>query len=78
LFDRQNGLAEHGLTAVVRTHRGRGIAVALKQATIRWASEHGYRELSTWTQDGNAAMQAVNLKLGYHPRPAVINVWRAL
>jgi mycothiol synthase len=78
LFDRVDGLAEHGLTAVLRLHRGRGIATALKQALLHWAREHAYRELSTWTQDGNAAMQAVNLKLGYRPRPAVINVRRRL
>jgi GNAT superfamily N-acetyltransferase len=76
LHERTPGVAEHGLTAVLRSHRGRGIATALKQAQIRWASENGYQELSTWTQDGNAAMQAVNLKLGYRRRPAVINVWR--
>jgi mycothiol synthase len=78
LLDRVDGLAEHGLTAVRRTHRGRGIATLLKQAQLRWAAEHGYRELTTWTQDGNAAMQAVNLKLGYRPRPAVINVRKRL
>ena len=78
LLDKVDGLAEHGLTAVLRSHRGRGIATALKQALILWASENGYRELTTWTQDGNAAMQAVNLKLGYLPRPAVINVRRSL
>jgi mycothiol synthase len=78
LMDRTDELAEHGLTATVRSHRGRGIATALKQALVHWASENGYRELTTWTQDGNAAMQAVNLKLGYRPRPAVINVWRRL
>ena len=78
LLDRVDGLAEHGLTAVVSTHRGRGIATALKQALIHWGSQHGYRELTTWTQDGNAAMQAVNVKLGYRPRPAVINVRRHL
>jgi mycothiol synthase len=78
LLERVDGLAEHGLTAVRRTHRGRGIATALKQAVIHWAAENGFRELTTWTQDGNAAMQAVNLKLGYRPRPAVINVRRPL
>ncbi|HEX7254349.1 MAG TPA: GNAT family N-acetyltransferase [Gaiellaceae bacterium] len=78
LLERVDGLAEHGLTAVRRSHRGRGIATALKQALIHWAAQNGYRELTTWTQDGNAAMQAVNLKLGYRPRPAVINVWREL
>ena len=76
LMERVDGLAEHGLTAVRRSHRGRGIATALKRALIHWAAQNGYRELTTWTQDGNAAMQAVNLKLGYRPRPAVINVRR--
>jgi mycothiol synthase len=78
LLDRIDGLAEHGLTAVRRSHRGKGIASALKQALIHWAAQNGYRELTTWTQDGNAAMQAVNRKLGYRPRPALINVWRKL
>lgn len=78
LFGRTDDLAEHGLTAVLRSHRGRGIATALKQALIQWAAQHGYQELSTWTQDGNAAMQAVNLKVGYRARPAVINVRRRL
>ena len=78
LLDRLDGLAEHGLTAVLRSHRGRGIATALKQALLHWAAARGYRELSTWTQDGNTAMQAVNLKLGYRPRPAVITVRRCL
>lgn len=63
-------LAEHGLTVVARGHRGRGIATALKQAQIAWASRNGYRELMTFTQDGNEAMQAVNAKLGYEARPA--------
>jgi GNAT superfamily N-acetyltransferase len=78
LLERVDGLAEHGLTAVRRSHRARGIATALKQALVHWAAQNGYRELTTWTQDGNAAMQAVNIKLGYRPRPAVINVWRRL
>ena len=78
LLERVDGLAEHGLTAVRRSHRGRGIATALKQALVHWAAQNGYRELTTWTQDGNAAMQAVNVKLGYRPRPAVINVWRVI
>jgi mycothiol synthase len=76
LLERVNGLAEHGLTAVLRSHRDRGIATALKQALIHWAVANGYTELTTWTQDENAAMQAVNVKLGYRPRPAVINVSR--
>jgi mycothiol synthase len=78
LLDRADGLAEHGLTAVLRSHRRKGIGTALKQALIHWAAGRGYHESTTWTQDGNAAMQAVNVKLGYRPRPAVINVRRRL
>jgi GNAT superfamily N-acetyltransferase len=57
--------AEHGLTAVRRHLRGRGIAKALKQATIAWAAENGIRELYTWTQRGNESMQRLNERLGY-------------
>jgi GNAT superfamily N-acetyltransferase len=71
-------LFDHGLTAVLRSHRGRGIATALKQTQIAWASRAGVRELSTWTQEGNAAMVAVNRKLGYRELPGIFNVRRPL
>jgi GNAT superfamily N-acetyltransferase len=56
---------EHAMTAVARSHRGRGIAKALKGACVHWAAANGYCELVTWTQNGNAAMQAVNDRLGF-------------
>jgi GNAT superfamily N-acetyltransferase len=65
---------EHGLTAVRRTHRRRGIATALKRAQIAWAAEHGYGELVTDMVEGNDAMRAVNERLGYRPLPPVIVV----
>jgi GNAT superfamily N-acetyltransferase len=70
------GLLEHGLTATRRTHRRRGIAKALKHTQIAWAAANGYRELITFTQDGNEGMQAINLALGYEPQPAWIRVRR--
>jgi mycothiol synthase len=70
------GLLEHGLTATRRTHRRRGIATALKRTQIAWAAANGYRELITFTQDGNEAMQSINLALGYEPQPAWIRVRR--
>ena len=57
--------AENGLTAVRRDWRGRGLAVHLKLITLAWAAEHGIEEVYTWTQDGNAAMRALNTRLGY-------------
>jgi mycothiol synthase len=65
---------EHGLTAVRRSHRRRGLATALKLAQIRWAADHGYRELVSDMVEGNAAMRAVNQRLGYRPLPPVLTV----
>jgi mycothiol synthase len=65
---------EHGLTAVRRSHRRRGIATALKRAQIAWAAERGFRELVTEMVEGNTAMRAVNERLGYRPLPPSIVV----
>jgi mycothiol synthase len=66
--------AEHSLTAVRRDWRGRGVAKALKQATIAWAAANGVRELYTWTQRGNESMQRLNERLGYVVRSRCISV----
>lgn len=71
-------LLEHGLTACLRTHRGRGIGTALKRTQIAWAAANGYRELITFTQDRNDTMQAVNRKLGYIGQPAWLTMRREL
>jgi mycothiol synthase len=70
MWDHANGSAtgEHGLTAVRRDHRRRGIATALKRTQLHWASRSGVHELVTWTQRGNEPMQGLNRKLGYVDR----------
>ncbi|MEP6639314.1 MAG: GNAT family N-acetyltransferase [Chloroflexota bacterium] len=60
--------AENGLTVVDRRWRGRGLATALKRRQLAWAASHGIREIVTWTQLGNEAMQHVNVGLGYETR----------
>ena len=65
---------EHAFTTVLRSHRGRGIAQALKASCVRWAAAHGYAELVTWTQTGNEAMQAVNVAAGFRPGQVSITV----
>jgi L-amino acid N-acyltransferase YncA len=65
---------EHELTAVLRSHRRRGIGSALKRTQIAWAAENGVRRLITWTQDGNDAMRSLNLSLGYVERPDTISL----
>jgi mycothiol synthase len=64
--------AEHGLTAVRRDRRGRGIGRALKRTQLHWASMAGVVELVTWTQKGNEVMQALNRSLGYVDKSKVI------
>ena len=70
--------AEQALTAVRRDFRGRGVARALKETTIAWASDRGLREIYTWTQTGNENMRAVNEKLGYVTRTVSISLRRPL
>lgn len=65
---------EHELTGVLRSHRRRGIAEALKREQIRWAAAAGYKRLVTYTQEGNDAMRGLNLKLGYRERLASLSV----
>ena len=62
-------VAWHGMTAVARSARGRGVASALKRATIAWAIAHGIATLETANDETNAPMRAVNLRLGYQPLP---------
>ena len=62
-------VAWHDMTAVLRDWRGRGVARALKQATIGWAIDHGLEALETGNDDDNAPMRAVNAHLGYRPLP---------
>ena len=61
--------AWHDMTAVGPAHRGRGIATALKRATIAWAIDAGIRVLETGNDVDNLPMRAVNASLGYRPIP---------
>jgi mycothiol synthase len=61
-----------GLTGVRREYRRRGIALALKLATIRFARQRGVPELKTWNEINNRAMLAINEALGFVKQPAWI------
>jgi GNAT superfamily N-acetyltransferase len=62
-------IAWHGMTAVARDWRGRGLARALKVSTIHWAAANGLEGLDTANDIDNAPMRAVNRRLGYEPQP---------
>ena len=70
--------AEHGLTVVRRDWRRRGLATALKTRELAWASRAGLREVVTWTQRGNEALQGVNRRLGYSTRSVSVSVWKTI
>jgi mycothiol synthase len=67
-------IAEHLLTGVRRQWRGRGIATALKRRQVAWAKAAGYERLATSNDEANAAMRAINAKLGYKPQPIWVMV----
>jgi mycothiol synthase len=64
--------AWHDMTAVLRAWRGRGLATALKHATIGWAIDQGLEVLQTGNDVDNAPMRAVNARLGYRPTPDLL------
>ena len=67
-------MAYHAMTAVRPAYRGRGIATALKRATIAWAIGRGLETLETSNDEHNAAMRAVNAALGYLPMPDLVGL----
>ena len=68
------GSGFHGMTAVRRAWRGRGVAGALKRAQIRWALANGLERLETTNELRNEPMQRVNFGLGYRPTPGTITL----
>ncbi len=72
------GVLYQGLTGVLREYRGRGIAMALKLRTVRYALEHGYREIRTWNDARNRPMLRINEAMGFAKQPATIVLERRL
>ncbi len=65
-------LFDIGLTGVLRSHRRRGIAMALKLRGIEFAQKRGIQELRTWNSSNNGAILEMNRRLGFVRRPAHI------
>jgi GNAT superfamily N-acetyltransferase len=65
--DREGSRAEHQFTGTSRGWRGRGLARLAKLAAIRWCRESGIDTLLTGNDSENAAMLAINDRLGYRP-----------
>jgi mycothiol synthase len=68
------GWLDQWLTASSREYRGRGIALALKLRQIEAAKALGFATVRTDNDTRNAAMLAINEKLGFVRLPVVISL----
>lgn len=69
---------QQGFTAVARTHRGRGVAMALKVRGVRYARDHGYREIRTGNNTRNRPMLRINEAMGFVKQPAWVEFGKQL
>ena len=67
-----------GITGVTRSHRKRGIAMALKVRSVEFALQKGFSEIRTWNETNNQAMLGINNRLGFVRQPAHIEFGKAM
>ena len=65
LFEAVPGGLTQGFTGVKREYRRRGLATALKLHGIVYARSHGHRIIQTFNKPQQAAIRALNEKLGF-------------
>lgn len=66
-----------GITGVLRSHRRRRIALALKLKTIEFAKNYGGKSIETGNEENNP-MYALNMKLGFKPIPGWLTLEKKL
>ena len=74
LADLDRGRAWTGMTATHPDARGRGLARLVKAHALQAMAAAGIRQVATGNDDANAAMLAVNRRLGYAPLATVWSV----
>jgi RimJ/RimL family protein N-acetyltransferase len=78
LFRKEGEYLETGLTGVLRSHRRRGIALALKLRAIDYARSIGIPEIRTGNATTNRPMLAINEALGFVKQPVWISFVKRL
>jgi RimJ/RimL family protein N-acetyltransferase len=74
--DAERGRGLSAFTATRPEFRGRGLATRAKLRTARWAAEHGVTSITTANDDSNAAMLAVNRRIGFAPIGSLLTYQR--
>jgi GNAT superfamily N-acetyltransferase len=70
--------AVNTFTGTLREYRGRGLALATKVASLRWAAKNGITQVVTSNDESNTAMLAINRRLGYLPAGRSVEYGRDL
>ncbi len=65
-------MGSHGLTAVARAWRRRGIGRALKLSQLHAAQREGLTRVLTESEETNEPMRRLNESLGFRPIPGMI------
>jgi GNAT superfamily N-acetyltransferase len=69
---------DNGMTGVKRSHRRKGIALAMKVRNAIWAQQQGYPMIKTFNDSTNRPMLSINEMLGFQKQPAWINLVNVL
>lgn len=64
-LDPERRLAYNQMTATLPEFKRRGLALAVKLASARWAQDAGYERILTENDETNVGMLAINERLGY-------------
>jgi GNAT superfamily N-acetyltransferase len=75
-LDPDSGRAETNMTGTLRSYRGRGLALLVKQHSLAGAAGRGVTLALTENDESNAPMLAVNARLGYRPTSARVSFVR--
>jgi GNAT superfamily N-acetyltransferase len=67
IADRESGRATSMFTGTLGAYRGRGLARAVKLASVEWLAANGITQLVTTNDETNLPMLAINRRLGFEP-----------
>ena len=70
----KEGNISTGLTGVIASHRGKGIAKVLKLIATNYAIENNYSTITTHNHSNNQPMLGINEAMGYVKSPALITL----